>query len=148
MRFPRILAGRTGVYACRLSENTATLTGRILMNRIWKMSACLVVCALTLFAVSAASVACQVDVFFLTKDGSIAAVNNETLAQAVKYAEAGRQDGLSALEKKGLVVRLKEDDKVQVLERSLEWKTLEIKFMNGDGPYWVKDGSLKRIESH
>jgi hypothetical protein len=117
-----------------------------MMKGISKMGTCLVVCALTLFTLSAASVACQVDTFFLTNDGGIAAVNNETLAEAVKYAEAGRQDDLSALVRKGLVVRLKGDEKVQVLERSLEWKTLEIKFMNGNGPYWVKDGSLKRIE--
>ncbi|MDA8434133.1 MAG: hypothetical protein M0Z60_14400 [Nitrospiraceae bacterium] len=48
----------------------------------------------------------------------------------------------------GRVLKLKGDEKVQVLERSRDWKTLRIKFMNGQGTYWVREESLKRIESH
>jgi hypothetical protein len=113
-----------------------------------KISVCRVACALMLALFSQDAPACQVDEFYLTKSGYLGATTNETLAEAVKYAEAGRQDKLSALEKSGLVVKLRENDKVQVLERSVEWRTLEIKFMNGQGPYWVKDGSLKPVELH
>jgi hypothetical protein len=118
------------------------------MKRISKISTCLVACTLMLVLFSLDALACQVDEFYLTKEGYLAATTNETLAEAVKYAKAGRQDRLSALEKSGLVVKLREDDKVRVLERSIEWQTLEIRFMNGKGPYWVKDGSLKPVEPH
>jgi len=118
------------------------------MNRVSKISACIVGSILTLVLFNLDARACQVDEFYLTKEGFLAATTNEGLAEAIKYAEAGGLNKLSELEKSGTVVKLKEGDKVQVLERSVEWQTLEIKFMNGQGPYWVKDGSLKRVEVH
>ncbi len=35
--------------------------------------------------------------------------------------------------------------KVQVLERSVEFKTLKIELPDSKDTYWVKDGSLKRM---
>jgi len=45
----------------------------------------------------------------------------------------------------GSVLRLKGDIKVRVLERSVEFKTLKIKYMDEGNIYWVKDGSLKQV---
>jgi hypothetical protein len=57
----------------------------------------------------------------------------------------GNKEKLSDLIKSGTVLRLTDNIKVQVLERSVEFKTLKIKFPDGKEPYWVKDGSLKQI---
>jgi hypothetical protein len=48
--------------------------------------------------------------------------------------------------KSGSVLRLADDVKVQVLERSFEFKMLKIKFSDGKNhTYWVKEGSLKQL---
>jgi hypothetical protein len=89
--------------------------------------------------------ACQVDEFYNTKEFSLAATTSEILNDAIKYEEEGNTGKLAGLLGNGSVIRLKGDIKVQVLERSIEFKTLKIKFSDGKGPYWVKDGSLKQI---
>ena len=117
------------------------------MNRISRICISLAVCVLVLLALNALAFACQVDEFYLTKEGGLAAVSNETLAEASADADRGRNDRLSAMVASRQVLKLKGEEKVQVLERSLDWKTLKIKFTNGEGPYWVRESSLKRIES-
>jgi len=89
--------------------------------------------------------ACQVDEFYLTKEGALAASTQEALNAAIKFEEEGNKEKLADLMKSGAVLRLTDNIKVQVLERSVEFKTLKIKFPDGRGPYWVKDGSLKQI---
>lgn len=89
--------------------------------------------------------ACQVDEFYHTKDGALAASTQEVLNAASRFEEEGNKEKLAGLMKNGTVLRLGDNIKVQVLERSVEFKTLKIKFPDGRGPYWVKDGSLKQI---
>ncbi len=89
--------------------------------------------------------ACQVDDFLLTKEGSLAAVTPEVLNDALSKAQ-GDQARLSGLLQKGTILKLREGIKVQVLERSVEWKMLKIKLPDGSATYWVKDGSLKQID--
>ena len=68
------------------------------MNRISRKEWCLVVFVLILIPISRNAWACEVDYFFLTKTGSLAATTNETLAQAAKFAETGRLGKLAELE--------------------------------------------------
>jgi hypothetical protein len=89
--------------------------------------------------------ACQVDEFYLTKNGTLAASTSEVLLAAIKFQEEGNKENLADLIKSGTVLRLTDNIKVQVLERSVEFKTLKIKLPDGKELYWVKDGSLKQI---
>jgi hypothetical protein len=116
-----------------------------MMNRISKMTFAFVICALMLSSVQQAASACQVDEFYHTKEGALAATTPEVLNEAIKYEEEGNKEKLAGLLGNGSVLRLKGDSKVQVLERSVEFKTLKMKFLDKGDPYWVKDGSLKRI---
>jgi hypothetical protein len=116
------------------------------MNRISKKTFAFVICTLMLISVHQAASACQVDELYNTKEGSLAATTPEILNEAVKYEEEGNKDKLSLLLGNGSVQRLKGDIKVQVLERSVEFKTLKIKYLDTGDLYWVKDGSLKQID--
>jgi hypothetical protein len=89
--------------------------------------------------------ACQVDEFYLTKDGALAASTPEILDAAIRFEEEGNKEKLSGLMRSGAALRLTNNIKVQVLERSVEFKMLKIKFPDGKETYWVKDGSLKQI---
>ncbi len=89
--------------------------------------------------------ACQVDEFYQTKEGALAASAPETLNAAIKLEEDGNKDELADLMKGGTVRRLENNVKVRVLERSFEFKMLKIKFPDRSDAYWVKDGSLKQI---
>ncbi len=114
------------------------------------MSRRIAVCAATclgwlVFFLLSAVYACQVDDFYLTKEGSLAAVTPQTLDDVLASAPEN-QTKLTALLKNGSVMRLKEGIKVQVIERSVEWKMLKIQFPDGSTAYWVKDGSLKPID--
>ena len=104
-----------------------------------------VVCAAAVSAVHQFASACQVDEFYHTKEGALAASTPETLNAATQFQEEGNKDKLADLLKSGTVLRLADDITVQVLERSFEFNTLKIKFPDGKEPYWVKDGSLKQI---
>ncbi len=115
------------------------------MNRITKTIIFIVVCAVMVIQVHQSASACQVDEFYLTKEGALAASTQETLSAASKFEEEGNREKLAGLMKSGTVLRLTDNVKVQVLERSVEFKTLQIKFPDGRGSYWVKDGSLKQI---
>jgi len=104
-----------------------------------------VFCAATVMPAFQTASACQVDEFYLTKEGALAASTPETLLTAIKFEEDGNKEKLADLVKRGMVLRLTNNVKVQVLERSVEFKTLKIKFPDEIASYWVKDGSLKQI---
>jgi len=115
------------------------------MNRASTLILSFMVCALMSISVHQAVLACQVDEFYSTKEGSLAATTSGILNEAIKYEEEGNKEKLAGLLGNRSVMRLKGDIKVQVLERSFEFKTLKIKFSDGKDTYWVKDGSLKQI---
>ncbi len=89
--------------------------------------------------------ACQVDDFLLTREDNLAAVTPEALNDALA-SQAINHAKLTDLLQKGTVLKLKEGVKVQVLERSVEWKMLKIKLPDEKATYWVKDGALKQID--
>ncbi len=115
------------------------------MNRITKTIIFMVVCAVMVISVHQSASACQVDEFYNTKEGALAASTQEALNAATRFEKEGNKEKLAGLMKSGAVLRLTDNIKVQVLERSVEFKTLKIKFPDGRDPYWVKDGSLKQI---
>jgi len=53
---------------------------------------------------------------------------------------------LDALINDGRVIRLKENTEVRVVERSVEFKMLEVKLPDREAPYWVVEGSLSPIK--
>ncbi len=111
-----------------------------------RMAVCAAICLIwfALFLISAVY-ACQVDDFYFTKEGSFAAVTPETLNNVLASAP-DNQTKLAILLENGTVLRLKEGVKVQVLERSVEWKMLKIQLPDENAAYWVKDGSLRPID--
>ena len=115
------------------------------MISIRKAFILVVVCTAMVISVHRSAWTCQVDEFYQTKEGALAASTVETLNAAITFEEEGNEKKLTDLVKSGTVLRLTENIKVQVLERSFEFKTLKIKFPDGKDPYWVKDGSLKQI---
>lgn len=115
------------------------------MNRIAGTIIFFVVCAVMVIPVHQSASACQVDEFYHTKESALAASTQEALNAATTFEEEGNKEKLAALITSATVLRLTDNIKVQVLERSVEFKTLKIKFPDGRGPYWVKDGSLKQI---
>jgi hypothetical protein len=115
------------------------------MNSITKTVNFMVVCAVMVISVHQSVPACQVDEFYHTKEGALAASAPETLNVANKLEGEGNKEKLGALVKSGTVLRLADNVKVQVLERSFEFKMLKIKFSDGREAYWVKEGSLKQI---
>jgi hypothetical protein len=106
----------------------------------------IVVCAVMVIPVYQFASACQVDEFYNSKGGALAASTSETLIAAIKLEEEGSREKLADLMKSGTVLRLTDNIKVQVLERSVEFKTLKIKLPEENAAYWVKDGSLKQID--
>ncbi len=89
--------------------------------------------------------ACQVDDFLLTTGGNLAATTPDALNDALASQETS-QTKLADLLKKGILLKLKDGVKVQVLERSVEWKMLKIQLPDGNAAYWVKDGALKQMD--
>ena len=87
--------------------------------------------AVMVISASQSASACQVDDFYLTKEGALAASTQETLNAAIRFQEEGNKEKLADLITSGTVLRLTGDIKVQVLERSVEFKTLKIKFPDG-----------------
>jgi hypothetical protein len=115
------------------------------MNKLTKSLFFAAVCAAIMIPVYQFASACQVDEFYHTREGALAASTPETLHAAITYQEEGNADKLAGLVKSGAVRRLSENIKVQVLERSFDFKMLKIKFLDEKDPYWVTDGSLKQI---
>lgn len=101
---------------------------------------------MVLFSLHQASTACQVDEFYLTTEGSLAASSPEDLNKAGNFLEKDDQQKLASMIDAGTVIRLKGNIKVQALERSFEHRMLKIKFLDQGTPIWVKDGSLKQIK--
>ena len=89
---------------------------------------------------------CQVDEFYLTKEGYLTSPSPESLQEAGNYEKENNTEKLDKLIKNKLVMRLKDGVKVQALERSFEMKMIKIKFEDSNGPYWVNDGALKQIK--
>ena len=115
------------------------------MDRMTKAIMSVVVFAVTLISAYHFALACQVDDFYLTKDGTLAASTPENLNAAIRLQEEGNKKKLGDLVKNGTILQLNDNIKVQVLERSFEFKMLKIKLPDEREPYWVKDGSLKQI---
>ena len=110
-----------------------------------KMVVCEAACTVWLvLSLLSAVYACQVDDFYLTKEGNLAAVTPQALNDVLALAPDNQK--LVDFMKKGTVLKLKDGVKVQVLERSVEWNMLKIQFPDGHKTYWVKDGSLKPID--
>lgn len=115
------------------------------MKRITKPISLAVVCTMLVVSVYQPVSACQVDVFYNTKDGALAASTPETLNAAIKLEEQDNTEKLAVLMKSGTVIRLTGNTRVEVLERSIEFRMLKIMFSDRKPPYWVKDGSLTQI---
>ncbi len=115
------------------------------MKRISVISFCFIAAVTALFSLAQVVTACQVDDFYLTKDGHIAGSTPETLKEAVNYQAKGSQEKLAGMINKGVVVRLQNNIKVQAVERSFDPPMIRIKFPDNETPFWVMEGSLKRI---
>ncbi len=89
--------------------------------------------------------ACQVDDFLLTRGGNLAATTPEVLNDVLVSGDTN-QTKLADLMQKGILLKLTDGVKVQVLERSVEWKMLKIQLPDGKTTYWVKDGALRQID--
>ena len=112
------------------------------MNRITKVILCFAVCALSVISGAQSASACTVSAFYNTKEGVLAASTQEALSAAIKFDEEGNKEKLADLMKGESVLRLTANTKVQVLERSFEFKSLRIQLPEGNVTYWVIDGSL------
>ena len=116
------------------------------MNMKTKALVCAAMFAvLSAFTQYAAVHACGIDEFYLTKEITLAGSNPEVLNEAIASAQTD-QAKIDSLVRAGSVIQIKEGTKVQVTERSFEWKMLKIKLPEGTSSYWVKDGSLKQID--
>jgi hypothetical protein len=49
------------------------------------------------------------------------------------------------IENKG-IIRLQDNIKVQAIERSIEYRMIEIRLPDSDIPVWVREEALKRIQ--
>ena len=116
------------------------------MTRMRAVTMFLVLCAVTAISGARCASACQVDEFYHTKEGVLAATTPEAVNAAVRLEEEGSKEQLADLVKGGKVLRLTQNMKVRVLERSFEFKTLKIQLPDGGDTYWVRDGSLKQID--
>jgi hypothetical protein len=118
------------------------------MNSITKTAIFFLVCAAMVILAHQSASACEVNDFYNTKEGTLAAFTQEALTAATRFQEEGNKEKLADLMKSGTVVRLTGDVKVQVVERSVVFKTLKIKIPDEKEPYWVKDGSLTPINGN
>jgi hypothetical protein len=106
------------------------------------------VCSAMVISVHQSASACEVNDFYNTKEGTLASLTQEALTAATGFQEEDNKEKLADLMKSGTVMRLTGDVKVQVVERSVVFKTLKIKIPNEKEPYWVKDGSLTPIDGN
>ncbi len=116
------------------------------LDRIAGRRLCCAACLIALLLFYRDGSACQVDEFYLTKEGSLAAATAEKLKEANGYQEKADQEKLSSMMKAGTLMRLKEDVKVRVTERSIEYRMLKISLPDREIPFWVNDGALKPIK--
>jgi hypothetical protein len=66
-------------------SNKSKKSSKAIMKRISVISFCFIAVVTALFSFAQAVTACQVDDFYLTKDGYIAGSTPETLKEAVNY---------------------------------------------------------------
>ena len=103
---------------------------------------CYIVLCMTVLLFQGVALGCQVDKFYLTNPGHLAGSSQDNLSKAEKTD----QQHLVSMVKKGEVVHLQENIKVQALERSFESKMIKVKPLDSDMPVWVREDALKRIE--
>ena len=115
------------------------------MSSMTKTIIVFIVCSVMVISVHPFASACKVDDFYNTREGALAASTQEALTVATRFQDEGDKEKLAELIKSGAVVRLAGDVKVQVLERAVIFKALQIKLPDEKEPYWVKDGSLTPI---
>jgi len=87
----------------------------------------------------------QVEECFLTRNGFLAGSTPDNLNKGIEYEKVDRAK-LDALINDGRVIRLKENIEVRVVERSVEFKMLEVKLPDRETPYWVIEGSISPIK--
>ena len=105
------------------------------MNRLSIQTFYFIICAMVLLSLHQSAAACQVDEFYLTTEGSLAASTPENLNEASNFQEKGDQKKLASMIENGVVMRLKGNIKVQALERSVEHRMLKIKFFRPGDPH-------------
>ncbi|MDA8422337.1 MAG: hypothetical protein M0Z89_03285 [Nitrospiraceae bacterium] len=115
------------------------------MNKKTNMIVCVASAVLLVLSLHAAVYACQVDDYLIAKENTLAAATPDALNAAVASVQAD-QAKLSELLRAGTIIQIKEGTKVQVKERSFDWKMLKIVLPDGTASYWVKDGALKQID--
>lgn len=129
--------------ATSLNRQTSISEERV--NRMTKMIIAIMIFGMMLISANQSALACQVDDFYLTKEGALASSSPEGLNEAIRLQEEGNKEKLGDLVKSGTVLQLAANVKVQVLERSFEFKMLKVLSPDRREPYWVKDGSLKQM---
>ncbi len=92
--------------------------------------------------ISGTASACQVDEFYMTNGGHLAGTTQNNLGKAEK---ADPQSLAAMIENKG-IIRLQDNIKVQAIERSIEYRMIEIRLPDSDIPVWVREEALKRIQ--
>ena len=115
------------------------------MNKKLSIFVCATSALLLVLSLPAAVHACQVDDYLMAKENTLAAATPEALNAAVTSIQAD-QSKLGEFLQAGTIIQIKEGTKVQVKERSFEWKMLKIIPPDGTASYWVKDGTLKQID--
>ncbi len=115
------------------------------MNKLSAIRFFVILCVTVLF-VQGYSTICRADEFYLTEGGFLAGSTPENLLKAMEYQEKNFIPGLSRLMIHNEVIRLKNDVKVRVLERSAERHMIRIEFPDSKASYWVKEEALKKID--
>lgn len=113
------------------------------MSKLTNLRFYIVLCMMVLLFQSVAT-GCQIDEFSLTNQGHLAGSSQDNLIKAIVYQEKSDQQ-LAVMIKNGEAIRLKDNVKVQSLERSFEQQMIKIKFLDSNVPFWVKEDALKRI---
>jgi hypothetical protein len=115
------------------------------MNKISTIILFSIILSITLISPRQAAWGCQVDDFYLTKGGSLAAASPERLQEAGAYEKENNKEKLDDLLKNKQVMRLEDNRRVRALERSFAMKMIKIKFEDDGDVYWVNDGALRQI---
>ncbi len=105
-----------------------------------------IVLCMTFLFVQSYSTKCLADEFYLTEGGFLAGSTPENLLKGMEFQEKNFIPGLSRLMIHNEVIRLKNDVKVRVLERSAERHMIRIEFLDSKASYWVKEEALKEID--
>jgi hypothetical protein len=115
------------------------------MSKISTIRFYIILSCMTLLLLHRAASGCQVDEFYLTNEGHLAGSTQDNLTEAITYQGKNDQQHLAIMIRNGEAIRLKDNVKVQALERSFEQQMIKIKFPDSETPLWVREDSLKRI---